>query len=161
MPGLDGCDAAQQIKTQASTAGIQPPVIIVLSASALEEERIQILAAECDHFLSKPFKEAEIFDVLHKYLGIQFVYEETTVKVNDTEAKIDQQKLKSEMALLSADWQADFQESIVALDTALMTAHIDQIRPQHEWLANALTGMVNNFEYDRILALLQGSKHRE
>jgi len=160
MPVLDGCKAAQQIKAQASTAGIQPPIIIALSASSLEEERIQILSAGCDHFLHKPFKEIDIFDALHRHLGLQFVYEETT-KVSDAAVKIDRQQLKSEMATLAADWQADFQESIVALDTALMTAHIDQIRGEHEWLANALTGMINNFEYDRILALLQASKHKQ
>jgi len=130
-----------------------------LSAGSLEEE-IEMLLAGCDHFLRKPFKEVEIFDAMHKYLGLQFVYEETVETASDTEAKTDRQKLKSEMARLSADWQADFQEAIVALDTDLMTAYINQIRPQNEWLANALTGMVNNFEYDRILALLHGSKRK-
>jgi len=158
MPVVDGCEAAQQIKTQALNAGVQPPVIIALSASSLDEERAEVLSAGCDDFLRKPFKEAEIFDTMHKYLELQFIYEESTENISNAEARTDRQKLKSEMARLSADWQTDFQESIVALDTELMAAHIDQIRDQNEWLANTLTGMVNNFEYDSILGLLQDAK---
>ena len=65
------------------------------------------------------------------------------------------------MAKLPADWQADFQEAIIALDTGLMATYISQIRDQNESLANALDRMVGNFEYDRILALLQDSKRKQ
>jgi nitrogen-specific signal transduction histidine kinase/CheY-like chemotaxis protein len=155
MPVMDGCEAAGEIKTRASDAGVQPPVIIALSAGSLEEKRTEALSAGCDHFLHRPFKESEIFDAMHKYLNIQFVYEETKEEIGDSQAKTDRQKLKSEMAALPADWQADFQEATIALDTELMATHIDQIRHQNESLANALTEMADNFEYDRILALIQ------
>jgi CheY-like chemotaxis protein len=50
--------------------------IIALSASSFEEERTVALAEGCDDFLRKPFREVEIFEMMHKHLGVRFVYEE-------------------------------------------------------------------------------------
>ena len=157
MPVLDGYEAARRINALASDAGIQPPVIIALSASSLEEERMDMLLAGCDHFLHKPLKEADIFDAMHKYLNIQFIYEEAEDDNDSVPTRTNRRKLRTEMASTPLDWRVDFREAIITLDTDLMTLQINQISPQHEWLATILTGMIDNFEYDRILALLQDS----
>ena len=159
MPVLDGSEAARQIKTLALEAEVEPPVIIALSASSLDEERDEILMAECDLFLQKPFKESDIFDAMYKYLNIQFVYEEIEQKSGDSRTRTDRTRLREELATLPFDWKKEFQEAVVALDSELMVAQIDQIRSQHNWLAIALTSMIDNFDYDRILALLQGEEN--
>jgi DNA-binding response OmpR family regulator len=50
----------------------------MLSASIFEEERIARISTGCDDFLRKPFRETEVFELLHKHLGVRFVYEEET-----------------------------------------------------------------------------------
>lgn len=57
MPVMDGYEATQHIKAHKG----QATVIIALTASALDEERAQILAAGCDDFVRKPFLEDTIF----------------------------------------------------------------------------------------------------
>ena len=156
IPVLDGVEAVRKIKTLASAAEVEPPVIIALSASSLDEERNKILMAGCDLFLQKPFKESDIFDAMHKYLNIQFVYDETDQENDDSRKRTDRTRLREEMATLPYDWRKEFQEAVVALDTELMNAQIDQIRTQHSWLAAVLSSMIDNFDYDRVLALLQG-----
>ena len=73
MPVMDGCEATKQIK--AKTEG-QATVIIALTASSLDEERDLADSAGCDAFIRKPFREAEIFDSIEKYLGQGYVCQE-------------------------------------------------------------------------------------
>ena len=47
-----------------------------LTASALESEKQIILSAGCDDFVRKPFQDSIIFDKLHQYLGVRYIYEQ-------------------------------------------------------------------------------------
>ena len=53
-----GYEAAQTIKTRQKQAVKPTPqtVIIALSATAFDEDRVLMLASGCDDFVSKPFK---------------------------------------------------------------------------------------------------------
>jgi signal transduction histidine kinase/DNA-binding response OmpR family regulator/ligand-binding sensor domain-containing protein len=76
MSGMDGLEATRRIRAEEKDA--RTP-IIALSASALDHERGEILAAGCDEFVAKPFREATIFATLQKYLGVEYVYEESPI----------------------------------------------------------------------------------
>ena len=73
MPVMDGYEATRRIK--ATTKG-QATVIIALTASALEEDRVVMLSEGCDGYMRKPFREADLFDALDHHLGVRFVYQE-------------------------------------------------------------------------------------
>ncbi|MFO1364522.1 MAG: response regulator [Burkholderiales bacterium] len=51
LPGMDGFEAARQIKAAPASRGIP---IIALSAHARDDDRLQALAAGCDEFETKP-----------------------------------------------------------------------------------------------------------
>ncbi|MCP4579102.1 MAG: response regulator, partial [Deltaproteobacteria bacterium] len=70
MPVMDGLEATRRIK-----AGENGPktIIIALTAHAFENEREKILAAGCDDFVRKPFKEHEIFEAMCKHLGVKYI----------------------------------------------------------------------------------------
>jgi signal transduction histidine kinase/ligand-binding sensor domain-containing protein/DNA-binding response OmpR family regulator len=76
MPGLDGLGATRAIRAEEQAAGAPRTPIIALSASALEHERGEILAAGCDDFVAKPFREDTIFSVLEARLGVRYVRSE-------------------------------------------------------------------------------------
>jgi len=71
MPVMDGLEATRHIKKAP-----HPPVIVALTAHALEEEKEEILSAGCNDFVRKPFREHDIFDTMAKHLNIQYIYEE-------------------------------------------------------------------------------------
>ena len=73
MPVMNGHEATKQIK--ATTQG-QATVVVALTASVLEEERSIVLSEGCDDFVRKPFRQEEIVEVLTKYLGVRFLYEQ-------------------------------------------------------------------------------------
>ena len=64
MPQLDGFEATAQLRVQ----GLSTP-IIALTAYARAEDEQQCLAAGMNDFLSKPFRQSELKDVLARWLG--------------------------------------------------------------------------------------------
>ncbi len=64
MPQLDGFAATAQLRAQ----GVSTP-IVALTAYAREDDEEQCLAAGMNDFLSKPFRQAELKDILAKWLG--------------------------------------------------------------------------------------------
>jgi signal transduction histidine kinase/DNA-binding NarL/FixJ family response regulator len=146
MPVMDGTEATQRIKAQP-----QPPKIVALTASSLEEERAVILSAGCDEFLRKPYREHEIFDTLTQQLGIQFIYEQP----RDRSAQNPARSLNvSAFEDLPDAWILQLQQAIFASDLTAMATLLDQIRPQHSELAIALQQELDNFEYEKVLALI-------
>ena len=66
MPRLDGFDLVRRIRGDARTANI--PIVIVSSRVA---QKHQDIAAElgANHYLGKPFKEAELLALVRLYCG--------------------------------------------------------------------------------------------
>jgi signal transduction histidine kinase/ActR/RegA family two-component response regulator len=64
MPQLDGFEATAQLRSR----GIVTP-IVALTAFARAEDEQQCLAAGMNDFLSKPFRQSELKDVLERWLG--------------------------------------------------------------------------------------------
>jgi len=156
MPVLDGYEATQQIK---ATSKGQTTTIIALTASSLEEERAVVLSAGCDDFMRKPFIEADIFEAMHQHLGVRFVYEEMKGDAGPTRSGAYLEELEFNVAMLPPDLLTDFQEAVIALDTDLMATCIDQIRSQNERLADVLTGLVDNFEFEKIIGIIESIKN--
>jgi signal transduction histidine kinase/CheY-like chemotaxis protein len=146
MPVMDGYEATQQIKGH--TKG-QATAIIALTASVLEEERTVTLDAGCDDFLRKPFKEVDIFDLMHKLMGVNYVYEDSGDAVEsekDEETKIAD--IKSEIIGLPSELAAELLEAAEAVDLEAILPIIEVIGESNKPLANTLTKLVNSFRFD-------------
>ena len=72
MPVLKGSEATRQIKSR--SAGEDDPVIVSLTAYALSQAKDQALAAGCTDFVAKPFRSHELFGVISKHLGVNYVF---------------------------------------------------------------------------------------
>jgi CheY-like chemotaxis protein len=150
MPVMDGYEATRRIK--ATTEG-QATVIVALTASAFEEDRETILSAGCDDVVRKPFRKEEIFDMLAKHLGVRFVYEEEHAR--PTVAQLAEAQAPAALAALPADWLADLQQATIKADLSLILNLVDQIREPDAPLADALADLARNFEYKKILTLIE------
>lgn len=72
MPQIDGYEAARAIR--ATTNGKDLP-IMALTASAFSGQHQQIIDAGFDGILHKPFHSQEIYDIMQKYLGVEYIYQ--------------------------------------------------------------------------------------
>ncbi len=156
MPVMDGYEATKQIKT---TTGGQATAIVALTASVLEEERAVILSAGCDDFMRKPFREEDIFVAMGKHLGVRYIYEDpTAVSAADVEESSQEVLTPEAFASLSPDWIAEFKQSILSVDMEAIEVAIAQIGTVNPSLAGKLQDCINNFEYDRILNIIELSE---
>jgi two-component system, sensor histidine kinase and response regulator len=81
MPIMSGQEATQQIRQlekQCIDWETIPTKVLALTASAFIEQREEVITAGCDDFISKPFKTQEIFEKIAQYLGVEYLYEESS-----------------------------------------------------------------------------------
>ncbi len=154
MPIVGGVDATRQIK---ATAQGQHIIVIALTASAFDEERAGVIAAGCDDFLRKPFRAEEIFDMLSKHLGIQYVYAEDNRETAalSPRAKPQFEDLKSGINALSPELLSRLREAIELGDIEMLNTVVADIRSHQPALAGALARMADRFEYDTLLNLVK------
>ena len=150
MPVMNGYEATKQIK--ATTKG-QATAIVALTASVLEEERAVILSAGCDDFLRKPFREADIFDTMHKHIGVRYVYTDPTLGDSKATANVEQLTTAA-FAALPPELLAKLKQALLNVDLDLIDSLSSQISELNPALAQALADSIDNFEYDKILNLL-------
>jgi CheY-like chemotaxis protein len=149
MPVMDGYEATKRIK---ATIQGQATAIVALSASNFGEARAVVFSVGCDDFIHKPFREADIFDALHKNIGVRYVYDEPPIEPNSTPT----QALTPEaIAALPADWLASLQKAAIEGDLDLILTQIEQIPSQNDALAKALASLAKKFQFKQLLTLLQ------
>ncbi|MEG4502179.1 AAA family ATPase [Microcoleus sp. F6_B4] len=163
MPVMDGYEATKQIKAKASSSSSlvngggwiesQSTAIIAITASSFEEEKAVVLSIGCDDFIRKPFKEANIFDVLHKHIGVQFVFEELNAAPSFTENEVNV-LTKTAFSELPPELVANLQQAISNLDLEQMQTVISQIREINQPLARASAACIKNFQYEQLLNLI-------
>jgi signal transduction histidine kinase/DNA-binding response OmpR family regulator len=153
MPVMDGLEATKKIREQESDP---PCVIIGISASAFTENQEQVFAAGCNDFIAKPFKERDLFEMMHQHLDLQYVYEESIQRAGIETIKREYDILTSErMSDLQPEWKTEMKLAIEHVDLEQMHALIDQIRKQDATLAVAIQQRIDQFEYEKILKWLQ------
>lgn len=148
MPVMDGYEAARQIRLH--PGGDQLP-IIALTASAFREQRQEILAAGCDDIVFKPFREHKIFEVMGRFLGVEYVYAEP----DDAAAPIDDAELTAAMlAELPPELLKDLDETTLVANRKAILEVIERIQEHAPDVAENLRALVQNFEIERIRELL-------
>ncbi|MGK7904545.1 MAG: ATP-binding protein [Hormoscilla sp.] len=149
MPVMNGYEATKHIK---ATVKGQATAIIALTASIMEEERAIVLDAGCDDFVRKPFRETEIFEKMSQHMGVRYVYSEPAAPAakTPTEAVTPSDLLQLPRSLLAQVENAIFTSDLEAIDKAiaLMATH-------NAACAQRLSELAYQFEYDKILALIQ------
>jgi CheY-like chemotaxis protein len=149
MPIMDGYEATKRIK--ANIKG-QATAIVAVSASSAGEAPTVVLSDDCDDFIRKPFREAEILDALHKHLGVRYIYDEPQ---NAPELTQIETLTPKALAGLPADWLASLEQATIECDLELILTKIEQIRDRNNSLANALTSLANEFLFNQILDLIK------
>jgi PAS domain S-box-containing protein len=155
MPVLNGREATLKIK---SLPGGQSVPIIALTATAFDEDREQILLDGCDDFVRKPFRKYEIFDILVKHLGVQFIYqEEPDQKIGVEDIRVVMPFPESRVVeALPSDWIEELRQATARADLYRILELIEQIREQSPDLADMLVNLAERYEYQKILDLTEG-----
>ena len=154
MPVMDGHEAISRIR---SLGGGKIPKIIAVTASAMDENRQDLLAIGADDFLSKPFREIELFQKIHAHTGVEYVYAE--------HREAESQK---EVVELTADSMAGWpqvliepmREAVITADLDQLLARIQEVETRDPRVAQGLRHLAEGFQYQKLLDLFSsGSPH--
>jgi two-component system sensor histidine kinase/response regulator len=155
MPVKDGYEATRHIKAQYPDTRI-----FGLTASVFEADKDRVLAAGCDAFIRKPFRDREIFAAMNRHIGIRYIYENTgTGKGNDRNPKKGENDtpindLKPEhLADLPNALKQDLAKAATEFDPVSTLTIIEKIRDANTPVANALEHLANNYDFDGISSL--------
>lgn len=151
MPIMNGYEATTQIRTRSSGASTR---IIALTASTLEEERAIVLAAGCDDFVRKPFLEDIIFEKMSEHLGVQYIYE----AIAPSQPKSGKALVKftaEALLVMPKKWLDQLDKAASRLDENAITLLLNQVPDQHFQVVKEIENYMNDYEFDRIIALVQ------
>jgi CheY-like chemotaxis protein len=155
MPVTDGYEAIATIKSEMKKSASEVDTkIIALTAGAFEENRIKVMECGAADYVRKPFKEADIFHMMERHLGIRYRYAEPDNNSLDTErgdAVTDKIHLDSFIVNLPVNIISMLREAVELSDSVMIDEVIEKIRIDDPSLAAALSKLAGNFAYDKIL----------
>jgi PAS domain S-box-containing protein len=147
MPVMDGHEAIRRIRAM---AGGEQTKIIAVTASAMDENRHVLMEIGADDFLSKPFREAELFQKIHALVGVEYVYAEELADADPEEAA----ELTPESL---AGWPQDLihsmREAVITADLDQLLAKIQDVEVRDPRIAQALRRLAEGFQYQKLLDL--------
>jgi PAS domain S-box-containing protein len=146
MPVLDGIEATRRIRAAPKGRRV---VIIAVTASGSEARRNEALSAGCDDLLRKPFREADLFAMMEKYLQVQFIYQEDLPAAPQP---LDPHALSR----LPEEQRTALENALVRLDADAVEQAIERIRPGNAEIAHALAACAGDFQFESILSALHG-----
>ncbi|MEL6578139.1 MAG: ammonium transporter, partial [Cyanobacteria bacterium J06621_12] len=142
MPHLNGAAAIKNIKSDRQENSNKNTKIIALTASALEAERIAIMALGCDDFMLKPFKTDELLTMMAKHLGVCY----TCAEANTAELSLIPQVLNNnDLEKISDELLQLLQQSIKEIDLDKIEQAISSIKQENASVALAIEQHISNF----------------
>jgi CheY-like chemotaxis protein len=158
MPGMDGDEAAHRIreaereKQNREGKGIHT-LIIALTAGIMENKKFSSYSHVFDDWVYKPYRETEIFDMLEKYLGVQFIYKPSAESATEIGKGLEKDGvMPADLSHLAAGWLEAFSRSLRRGRSAELLDMIDRIPPEHADLARTLAELVRIHRFDRLIA---------
>ncbi|MES1026455.1 DAHL domain-containing protein [Gloeocapsa sp. BRSZ] len=153
MPVLNGYQAAQQIRAQQQDN--EAPTIIAITSSAFEEDRHQALAAGCDDFVRKPFRAEIIFEKIAQHLGVRYRYavEPGSLSTHATSILKPSEMIEVDhLNQMPLAWRTQLHQAALRVDAEAIEQLIEQIPESQAELAKALTYLVDQFQFEEIVA---------
>jgi len=158
MPGLDGYEATKQIRAMEQG---QASIIIALTAQASQSDRTLALAAGCNDYISKPFREETLFLKLKEYLGLEYLYAETLDLSNASPVAIPHTTVDhlsaSDLKMLtqvSAEWLETLEDLALCGNDRAIADLANQLPPELETLKMQLLNLANRFDFEQIVDLI-------
>ena len=148
LPILNGLEATQLIKAQDP----DPPVIIAITAQALESDELQAFKAGCDDYLRKPYEAAQIFEKMAQHLEITYCYE----TLHSSAPVIEATPLTPDLlAQMPSSWVQLLYNGAIMLDAETLDLLASEIPEKYQSLKTALEYLVTTYQYDVIMHISQ------
>ncbi len=147
MPVMDGREAIRRIRAM---AGGMETKIIAVTASAMDENRQELLKIGADDFISKPFREVELFQKIHTHVRVEYVYAEEPAAADPEETA---ELTPESLAGLPQDLIDPMREAVITADLDQLLKKIEEVEARDPRVAQALRRLAEGFQYQKLLDL--------
>jgi PAS domain S-box-containing protein len=161
MPGVDGYEATKQIREMEQE---KASIIIALTAQASQSDRALALAAGCNDYISKPFREETLFLKLKEYLGLEYLYAEASdpsgsppVSTLDTNANHLTVFDPAIIAQMPADCLETLEDLALCGNDRAIVDLANQLAPEFDNFRMQLLNLASRFEFEQIVHLIHCS----
>ncbi len=158
MPVMDGYEAVRNIREMEKKDPKRPrSLIIAQTASTYEEERALVSEAGCDDFLRKPFRESDIFELMHRHMGVRFICEdaETEREQQREHGRKPAQITSEDLSGIPDDLLQRLRQAALATDMENVDGIVAEIRAINTNLADELAVLTDEFEYGNIVRIIR------
>ncbi len=114
------------------------------------------MAAGCDDFVRKPFREEDIFEKMAQHLGVRYIYQDpaTTIEEEGETPNLT----AADLANLAAEWIADLHQAAKEGKAEQILELINRIQSDQPRLARALSHLVNNDQFMQLVEMTEQSQ---
>jgi PAS domain S-box-containing protein len=151
MPVMDGLEATRRIK--ADPRG-KETIIVVLTASAMDDDRRLVDQSGADGFVAKPCREEELLEEIRTLLNIAYDYQEVSGAEGQAPGGIA--ALSAALARLPLDLVEGLRSATLNGNKRVLDKLILQVRETEDaGSADALQELANKYQYDALTRLLE------
>jgi CheY-like chemotaxis protein len=148
MPGMDGLEATRRIKSESRD---KETAVIMLTASAMADDRSQSLACGADAFLAKPCSRPELLETIRRLLSLTYEYDAPGPGANVEATPV----IAPTLGLLQAEMAADLLSAVRSGNKTRLDRLIVRVRlGGDECLAEVLQTFADKYDYDGLTRLL-------
>jgi chemotaxis family two-component system sensor kinase Cph1 len=152
MPVLNGYDAIRQIRGDIAGGEV---IIIALTAFAFDDDRTASLEVGCNDYIPKPFTENLLFNKIAQYLGVRYCYAEEFAQTTNLINSYPQPLSFQDLQIMSLAWIDQLHDAAMDLNEEKLHKLIAQIPSEEQSLINRLIFLVDNFQFETIIALIE------
>ncbi len=165
MPEMNGYEATKRIRKWESELDNQglSTKIIALTASAFKEERDITLASGFDDFVIKPFQESVIWSKMSQHLGVELIYQLSPenngkgLPKTISQEQVSSADLAADLKDMPSEWLGELRQAASQLRGKQVMQLIKAMPPEKAALATQLQTLADNYQFDRIVRLLNFS----
>jgi len=150
MPVMDGYEATRIIKSEPVLKDI---TVLALTASAFDEDRQRIFAAGADGYLSKPFREEELFESIRKLTGVEYLYQEHIAMEKTSGQAEGTESIRRMVASVDPGLVTRIRNAVASADLDLLEELALELAPEHQALAQRVRDLAVRYEYNALTAL--------
>ncbi len=157
MPVMDGYEAIRRIRAGAGGRDVK---IVIVSASAFEQNRQEALRAGADDFMAKPFREAVLFEMIGKFLGVEYVFSDEAGPAKLLPGAAVMSAMTAEiLSVLPEESVNKMRDAVINADFDLMMELVGGVEDHNILVAQELRSLIERFEYTEFLELLRTGRN--
>jgi CheY-like chemotaxis protein len=145
MPRMSGFEALQILRGKELEQNLPHTFVVAISASVIDLDRETLRKAGFDDFLGKPFREAQLFEVAGRLLGLRFL-------TREPEAAPPSSGDLASLKLQPEAWQADLKHAVLIGDAEAALALVHQLGAHP--IAEGLRHLRRNYKLQELLDAL-------